>query len=115
MNNPNILTMGTRSKFTTEVVVYHGPKELDATDVVRHIQMLKVQDPNVPFTLDNPDMAEFLEEYHLIKADGSSGYVVDHENANKREQILDIVCNHIDQSFKKCQETYPNGKITVHE
>lgn len=115
MSNSQFLTMGTHEHHTTEIVVYHEGAELDATDVVKHLQVLKVQKPDVAFSLDNPDMAKFLEDHELIKSNDTSGYLVDHDHADKREQILDIVSNHIDQVIKKCHETYPNGKIVTKE
>lgn len=114
-NDTNELTLGTRSHFSTRVVLYHKDKDMDATDVVRHLQILKVQDPTVSFTLNNPNIAEFLEDYHLIKSSENGGYLVDHGQADNREKILDIICEHIDRVIKKCNETYPNGKLVITE
>lgn len=112
-NESELIVIGARHHISAEVVVYHKDKQIDATDVVRHLELLKVQNPSVPFHIDNEDIAEFLEDRNLIVGDKTTGFLVNTEQVDNREKILNIVANHVEKVFKKCSEEYPNGKTVI--
>ena len=104
------LTMGTHEKHAVEVLVHHNDLQLDATDVLRYLQMLEVQNPDTPFGITDENMTVFLKDKNLIQESGG-GYKVVPNSEESRSRIFDAVCEHLDLTIKKCHEIYPNGKL----